>query len=72
MKKILFILTSEDPYGAEISILTNVSHLSKIKKISPIFIIRSKGKLEEFLKKKGYEFYISPFFFLGFKKKKLF
>ena len=72
MKKILFILTSPNPYGAEISILTNITYLSKIKKISPIFIIRSKGKLEEFLKKKGYEFYISPFFFWVSKKKNYF
>lgn len=71
MKKILFILTSPTPYGAEISILTNIFYLLKQKKISPIFIIRSKGKLEKFLKKKGYEFHITPFF-SGFQKKKTF
>ena len=69
MKKILFILTSPTPYGAEISILTNIFYLLKQKKISPIFIIRSKGKLEKFLKKKGYEFHITPFFFWFLKKK---
>lgn len=72
MKKILFILTSPTPYGAEISILTNIFYLLKQKKISPIFIIRSKGKLEKFLKKKGYEFHITPFFFWVSKKKNFF
>lgn len=69
MKKILFILTSPTPYGAEISILTNIIYLLKNKKISPIFIIRSKGKLEKFLKKNDYEFYIVPFFYWVSKKK---
>ena len=52
MKKILFLLTSSSPFGADLSILTNVNYLQKEKKIDPIFIIREKGKLEKYLKKK--------------------
>jgi len=63
MKKILFILTSPEPYGAELSILSNIEYLQRKKKIKPIFIVRSKGKLEKILKKKNYEYYIVPFFF---------
>ena len=51
MKKILFLLTSSSPYGADLSILTNVNYLQKEKKIDTIFIIREKGKLEKYLKK---------------------
>ena len=52
MKKILFILTSPSPFGAELSLLTNINYLKKNNKIDPIFIIRKEGKLEKYLKKK--------------------
>ena len=69
MKKILFLLTSSSPFGADLSILTNVNYLQKEKKIDPIFIIREKGKLEKYLKKKKYRYFIIPFYFWVSKKR---
>tara|TARA_B110000285_G_C15073840_1_gene589513 strand:+ start:504 stop:722 length:219 start_codon:yes stop_codon:yes gene_type:complete len=71
MKKILFLLTSSSPFGADLSILTNVNYLRKEKKIDPIFIIREKGKLEKYLKKKKYKYFIIPFYFWVSKNKRL-
>ena len=69
MKKILFLLTSSSPFGADLSILTNVNYLKKEKKIDPIFIIREKGKLEKYLRKKKYKYFIIPFYFWVSKKR---
>ncbi|MDA9972619.1 glycosyltransferase [Candidatus Pelagibacter ubique] len=72
MKKILFLLTSSSIFGADLSILTNVNYLQKEKKIDPIFIIREKGKLEKYLKKKKYKYFIIPFYFWVSKKRTFF
>jgi len=69
MKKILFLLTSPSPFGADLSILTNVNYLQKEKKIDPIFIIREKGNLEKYLRKKKYKYFIIPFYFWVSKKR---
>ena len=69
MKKILFILTSPSPFGAELSLLTNINYLKKNNKIDPIFIIRKEGKLEKYLKKKNYNYIVIPFNFWVSKKK---
>ena len=71
MKKILFLLTSPSPFGADLSILTNVNYLQKEKKIDPIFIIREKGKLEKYLKKKNIDTLLFHFIF-GYPKKGFF
>ena len=71
MKKILFLLTSSSPFGADLSILTNINYLKKAKKIDPIFIIREKGKLEKYLKKKDINTLLSHFTF-GYLKKGFF